>query len=184
MKLPNFGYDGQTLREVVQDAEGLRSYIADLETQLQQSKDPVKQASLLGEIGTYLRSLGDLDQAEQKLKSALALIETHALGSQRQAQQMIRLAHVYQWKKDFAQSNALFEQVISLCQEDRYAKAYLDFALQHAGKNFFDQERWSEALVCFQKALELRIEKASPQDQIESTEKAIAETKRRMGGSK
>lgn len=180
MICPPFGYDERTLREVVIDVDELKVYVSGLDGELAQAVDPEKQVSLLGEIGTHLRSLGDLKQAEVTLRHALLLIEDHKLGSRREAQQKIRLAHVYQWQKDFKQSNSLFDEVILLCRLDPEAQFYLDFALQHAGKSFFDQQEFEKALACFNEALELRVKKGSPADQLSSTQNAIAETQRRL----
>lgn len=181
MKPPEFNYDDKTLRESPQNPEGLRQFILHLEDKLDQSLDASTQVSILGEIGVYLRILGQFDQAEDKFLKCLELIKSNSLGAKKEVQQKIRLAHVYQWKGDFQKSNQIFEKILSQCHHDLDAGTYLDFALQHAGKNLFDQEKYQAALECFTKALKVREGKNSPEDQIVSTHRAIQETKRRLG---
>jgi len=88
-----------------------------------------------------------------------------------------RLPHICQWKKAFNLSNSLFDEVIHECTENSQAKSYLDFAYQHSGKNYFDQQQYTKALEHFNMALKIRIEKGSSKDQIDSTELAIRRTK-------
>ncbi|MEL7226278.1 MAG: hypothetical protein AAGL17_15920, partial [Cyanobacteria bacterium J06576_12] len=40
----------------------------------------------------------------------------------------IRLAHVYHWQENYAESEALFDAVIERCQSIPELKMYLDFA--------------------------------------------------------
>ena len=132
---------------------------------------------LLGELGVHLRTLGSLQEAEQVLREALQITEGHKLGLKWEMQQKIRLAHVLQWKREFMASDTLFNEVIAVCRSNSDVDMYLDFALQHAGKNFFDQNRLSEALAFFQEAMSIRMKRQAPQDQIESTALAIKRTK-------
>ena len=181
MLRPELLYDEQTLRDYSNDPEAVRAFLVDLKTQFEASSDISQQVSLLGEMGVYLRVLGELDTAEAKLQEALRLIEENGLGLKKDVQQKIRLAHVYQWQKNFTKSDAFFVEILSICRSDEDAEVYLDFALQHAGKNFFDQERYAEALECFSKTLTLREGRKAPPDQIESTQQALREVKRRLG---
>jgi hypothetical protein len=59
-------------------------------------------------------------------------------------------------------------------------KTFLAFALQHAGKNLFDQEQFQEALSMFVEALELRTQIMAPAEQIYSTEFSIKVTKSKL----
>lgn len=177
---PEFLYDEKTLREIPKNPSHLRAYIAKLDESLSGITDNAVRVSILGEMGTHLRSLGEMEQAEQKLEEALSLVFTHKLGVRKEIQQKIRLAHVLQWKGQFERSNVLFDEILSTCESDAEAEFYLPFALQHAGKNFFDQERYDEALALFERALTLRRQNGAPADQVESSEKALAETQRRL----
>ncbi len=88
--------------------------------------------------------------------------------------------HVLQWKKDFKGSGEFFKEVLQICRSNGDAEEYLDFALQYAGKNLFDQNKYSEALILFEETLIIRQHKKSPQDQIDSTLLAIQVTKTRL----
>lgn len=170
----------ENLRFVPEDHTALRNYIEALKTDLAETIDPNKRASLLGEIAVYLRSLNRFQEAETYLFDALGIISSQNLGTAKEVQQKIRLAHVWQENKDFKKSNALFAEVIQVCRENGDANPYFDFALQHAGKNYFDQGQYQLALDYFSEALEIRLKKNSPPDQIESSQAAIRRTQEIM----
>lgn len=171
----------ENLHEAPSDPVALRRYIVLLEAQLQGTVEPDQRVSCLGEIGSYRRILGDLVTAEENIKEALGLIRVHQLGIRKEIQQKIRLAHVLQWKKDFDLSNPLFKEIIDVCRTNLEAQVYLDFALQHAGKNYFDQKEYGSALQFFEEALRLRKNKPASEYLVASTELAIARTKALMG---
>ncbi|UYL09766.1 tetratricopeptide repeat protein [Bdellovibrio sp. SKB1291214] len=170
--------EDENLRSVPVDPVGLRKYIIELLGSLTTvKKNHNKRVSILGEAGVHLRCLGDLKEAEQVLREALRIVNEEQLGLRREVQQKIRLAHVLQYQGQFKRSNALFEEVISVCRTNDEASELLDFALQHAGKNLFDQNRFTEALPLFEEAMKVRMKRNAPEDQIKSTAKAIARTK-------
>ena len=170
-------YFDENLRDVPKDPEGLKAYTVELEESLKTVTDPRARVRILGPLGVHLRTLLLLNSAEEKLTEALRLVQNHRLGIQMEVVQKIRLGHVLQWKKDFKGSGEIFKEVLQICRVNRDAEVYLDFALQHAGKNLFDQNKYSEALILFEEALIIRQHKNSPQDQIDSTLKAIQVTK-------
>lgn len=174
-------FDDESLREVPSDPKGLRQYTDELVQSLASVTDPKKQVSILGELGVHLRSLEDLDRAQEVLLEALNIIKDHQLGIKREIQQKIRLGHVLQWKKSFTESDALFDEVVSACRTSGDLGEYIAFALQHAGKNFFDQGRFAEALSYFEEAMTIRLTQKAPQDQIDSTLLAIERTKALLG---
>lgn len=169
--------DEVTLHEYAEDPEALSRYIELLKNEIKMAVEPIDKVRRLGETGVYLRSAGHLEEAEIYLLQALAIIETYELGLKIETQQKIRLAHIYQWQKNFSGSDELFEEVLNTCRQQNEADSYLPFALQHAGKNYFDQQKYKKALECFEEALKLRIERASPPDQIASTEQALRVTR-------
>lgn len=170
----------ENLRFVPVDPADLARHIELLKLELKSAMDPSKRVSLLGEIAVYLRTLDCFDDAESCLLQALETISLHNLGVEKKVQQQIRLAHVWQEKKEFVKSDGLFSEVINCCRENGVAKKYLDFALQHAGKSYFDQGYYQAALAHFTEALKIRIEKKSPADQIESSQKAIQTAQERI----
>lgn len=173
-------YFDENLRDIAKDPDGLRGYIVELEKALESAENPLQQIRLLGEVGVHQRTLGELDSAEQSLRNALRTAQENQLGIKWEIQQKIRLAHVLQWKRTFKASDSLFEEIIGICRANADASIYLDFALQHAGKNFFDQNRLKEALALFDEAMALRLKRQAPQDQIESTLLAVERTKARL----
>ena len=175
LKKPEFYFD-ENLRDIPVDLVETRLYISQLKELLHTQLEPQKRVSTLGEIGVYLRSIGDLEAAEHILKTALREIKQHSLGLETEIQQKIRLAHVLQWKKDFTKSTSIFDEIIRICQSSPEAEPYLDFAWQHAGKNYFDQQLYQEARQAFENALQLRKKRNAPNDQIESSQSALKRT--------
>ena len=139
------------LRDISCDPEGLRAHIGELKSLLPTS-DIEQDVSILGRIGVFQRRLEELDKAEETLTKVLNIIRANQLNLKWEIQQKIRLAHVLQWKRNFSQSNKMLEDIISVCRSNDDVKCYLDFALQHAGKNLFDQKKYQEALIFFHRS--------------------------------
>jgi len=175
VKAPEFILN-ENFRLVPKDPVELRKYVEVLKNSLAEANEPHKRVSLLGELGVYLRTLDQFDEAEKYLLKAIQIISSENLGTAKEMQQKIRLAHVWQEKKDFNKSDQLFAETIQVCRENPTANPYLDFALQHAGKNYFDQGQYQLALEYFSEALSIRLKKNSPRDQIESSRAAIKKT--------
>ncbi|MEK7355965.1 MAG: tetratricopeptide repeat protein [Bdellovibrionota bacterium] len=180
---PVFKFD-ERLREVPADKAAFDAYLGFLEGRRQIETRPAERASLLGELGVQYRCSNRLDEAETVLREALRLILTDRLGVRRQVQQNLRLANVLQWQEKFDQSTPLFAETLATCRAIAEAMPFLDFALHHSGKNFFDQGKWTDALALFEEALTIRKRREAPADQIQSTEQAIAQTKKNMQGRK
>tara|TARA_B100000700_G_C14720679_1_gene703581 strand:- start:232 stop:792 length:561 start_codon:yes stop_codon:yes gene_type:complete len=170
---------GEDLQGYYKFPDEARRYVVQLEEELEEVQNLKNRALHLGTIGVVHLHLRSLDKAEEYLKESIKLILDLNLGNVFKAQQSIRLANVYQWKKAFQKANGLFMDTILLCKNDDSCQGYLDFALQHYGKCLFDQSLYSEALEQFEEALRLRQSKNSP-DLINSTEFAISVTKARL----
>jgi cytochrome c-type biogenesis protein CcmH/NrfG len=140
--------------------------------------DAGDRARLLGLLGTYSRTLGDLEGARAALEEAVVLCgergDARGLLANR-----IRLAHVYQWQRQFARADAIFDQVIKECEERPEASRYLAVACQHAGKSKFDQGRYAEAAALFARALALRQASGAP-DLIASSRLALDTARARL----
>ena len=173
-------YFDENLRDIPTHPEQLKKYVEKLKLDIKSKDSPKDQVRIMGEMGVYLRQLMQLNEAEQILSKALTLIETHSLGIKFEFQQKIRLAHVYQWQKRFAESSKLFSEVIHHCRNHPDLSVYLAFALQHAGKDLFDQGKLTDALLYFEEALQIRVQNNVPKDQIESTQLAVQVTKNRL----
>lgn len=93
---PEFQWD-ENLRDIPVNPTALEELVGHLKKNLEVEKDPVVTAKMLGEIGTYLRTLGRLDEAEKNLLQSLEIIKIQKLGMRKEIQQKIRLANVLQW---------------------------------------------------------------------------------------
>jgi tetratricopeptide (TPR) repeat protein len=162
----------ENLQDVPNNPDEVKHAIAFLLGQLSKEEIESRQRiQLLGLVGVYARMLKDFATAQQALTSAIELSEL--LGDKRlKTANLIRLAHVHQWWQEYALSEALFEEVIMACQQDRDLASYLDFAYQHMGKCKFDQQQYKEAQNYFEQALVLRNNKGD-QSLIDSTQFAI-----------
>ncbi|MBT9316195.1 tetratricopeptide repeat protein [Leptothoe spongobia] len=174
----SYHYD-DNLQDVPNNSGEMQQAIDFWQAQLDQpGLEIFQRIKLLGRIGGYARTLRNLDRAEQALSTALTL--SKAIENRRfEAANSIKLAHVYQWQQRYVESETMFEAVITLCQNDPEAAPYLDFAYQHFGKCKFDQQKYAEALQCFEQALNIRMEKGDS-ELIASTELAIATTHSRQ----
>lgn len=158
----------------------LERSVRELKVQLLLTQNIREQVSLLGQMGVYLRSLDLFDEAETALQQALQKVAQHKLGLRKEIQNKIRLAHVYQEAKKFRQSNSLFNEILNFCKKVEAAAPLLHFALQHSGKNQFDQGQYLVAFQAFEETLELRTKNSAPPDQLESTQSALLRLKEVM----
>lgn len=170
----------ESLRYIPKDPVTLRKHIEELKDRVKNAQDISEYVRLQGEIGVYLRSLDLFEEAQTVLQHVIDIIAKNKLGLRKEIQNKIRLAHVFQEAKKFQQSNLLFSEVVQTCRSIEEASPLLHFALQHAGKNEFDQGKYAEALENFEEALSLRQAQSAPSDQIQSTQAAIARTKQLM----
>ena len=165
--------DNNEFHDAPENPEGIKVAIIELLAESSVSTDIKKYVSLLGTVGVHQRSLMLLDEAENTLNEVLEVISKNNLSISLEAQNKIRIGHVYQWQKRFERSNLIFEDVIALCLQNEEASHYLHFAYQHHGKNLFDQERYQEAFDFLEKALRIRLDIDAPLDQLQSSREAI-----------
>ncbi len=146
------GFD-TSLREVPNDPAAMSAAVDWLRQRLDDpSLSEAVRVRTLGTLGSYARVLGRLDEAQVALDEALE--RAHGLADDRLIiANEIRRAHVSQYRGDFVDSNRRFAKVIERSGDDG---PLIDFALQHAGKNLFEQGRFDEAIDHFQKALDVR----------------------------
>jgi predicted negative regulator of RcsB-dependent stress response len=161
-----WAFDPETLRETVDDREGLEQVRDMLTAKLNAHSDNPSRARLLSLRAVVSRILDDLKLAHADGKLALAHAEqTGEL--RRVAIAQARLAHVLQWQGEFEEADRLFALANSTELPDRL-RATMH---QHAGKSAYDQGRYIEACNHFEKALELR--KAEDPEMIAYTELAL-----------
>jgi tetratricopeptide (TPR) repeat protein len=170
-------FDPETLREVLDEADVvlLNRVRAGLTARLAAARDHAVRARLLSLRASLARSLRDLDAALADGVSGLAHAE--AAGDPRLlATVRVRLAHVYQWRGDFAAANTLFAAALA-ADVPSGARGSIH---QHAGKCAFDEGRYAEAREHFERALALR--RGGDPALVASTEIALAAVTRRAGG--
>ncbi|WP_326552675.1 WG repeat-containing protein [Micromonospora sp. NBC_01813] len=155
-----------TLRELVENPDDLRAIRDRLTEKIAPATDNATRARLLSLRAVVSRILGDLGKALADAKLALAHAE--ATGEMRRiAIAQARLAHVLQWRGDFAEADRLFEEANSSELPDRLRATMHE----HAGRSCYDQGRYMEACNHFERALELR--KVEDPDLIARTELAL-----------
>ncbi len=143
--------DPVTLRETVDDPEPLEAVRDRLTDKLEYAERDTVRASLLSLRAVTSRVLGDLGRALVDAQEALRHAE--ATGELRRiALVQARLAHVQQWRGEFAEADRLFEEAHSVELPDRL-RAELHV---QAGKSAYEQGRLLEACNHFEAALELR----------------------------
>ncbi|WP_246206688.1 tetratricopeptide repeat protein [Virgibacillus ihumii] len=130
-----------------------------------------EQGKWYGLLGSYLRIVGELEESEKHLKTAINICQNtdnkHGVFANR-----IRLAHTYQWWTKFDLSNKMFTDLLETAESDSNYSDFLDFVYEHYGKNLFDQAEFKGALEYFKKALELRLGK-DDKELILSSESAV-----------
>jgi len=144
-------FDPITLRELVDDPGQLRAVRDRLTDKLEYAERDAVRARLLSLRAVVSRVLGDLGRALADGREALRHAE--ATGELRRTSIVqARLAHVQQWRGDFAEADRLYEEANSVELPDRLrAEMHV-----HAGKSCYEQGRYLEACNHFEAALELR----------------------------
>ena len=156
----------ETLRELVEEPDELRAIRDRLTEKVDPATDNRTRARLLSLRAVVSRILGDLGKALADGKLALAHAE--ATGELRRiAIAQARLAHVLQWRGEFAEADRLFEEANSSELPDRLRATMHE----HAGRSCYDQGRYMEACNHFERALELR--KVEDPELIARTELAL-----------
>jgi tetratricopeptide (TPR) repeat protein len=156
----------ETLRELVEDPDELRSIRDQLTAKVDVATDNAARARLLSLRAVVSRILGDLGKALSDGKLALAHAE--ATGELRRiAIAQARLAHVLQWRGDYAEADRLNALANSPELPDRLRATMHE----HAGRSCYDQGRYIEACNHFEKALDLR--KVDDPELIARTEQAL-----------
>jgi tetratricopeptide (TPR) repeat protein len=124
-------YYGDNLQDYPNNPAEMRQAVDYWEAQLTQPELDIRdRIRLLTRIGTYARTLRDLDRAEEAHKAAIELAKS--IDNVRlKTQNRIKLAHVYQWQQQYAESEAVFEAMIATCQHEPEVADFLDFAYQH-----------------------------------------------------
>ncbi|MFC7548340.1 WG repeat-containing protein [Plantactinospora sp. GCM10030261] len=159
-------FHSETLRELVEDPAELRTVRDGLTGRLESATDNRSRARLLSLRAVVSRILGDLGKALADGRLALTYAETTG-ELRRIAIAQARLAHVLQWRGEFAEADRLFAEANSSELPDRLRATMHE----HAGRSCYDQGRYIEACNHFEKALDLR--RVEDPDLIARTELAL-----------
>ncbi|MBC7421174.1 MAG: GNAT family N-acetyltransferase [Bdellovibrio sp.] len=122
-------------------------------------------------LGVALRITNRLNEAEVYLSKALDLSKTVS----KKVQNLIRLADVFLWQKEFIEAKNLFDLVKQLINENDISLSLKASYHQHLGKFYFDQSYFRIALTEFELALNIRFALKSSVDQIESVQYAVSQ---------
>jgi tetratricopeptide (TPR) repeat protein len=176
---PSSHFD-QDLRDVPDNRKEWESFVDELKNKLKTETHAEKRLQLLEHIGMAARTLMKLDEAESYLMKALS--HSYSCPSHsRLVQNLIRLGHAYQWKKDFEKSQLLFDQAKSLINEKPVSEGLTAAYHQHLGKLYFDQKYYGKAQAEFSTALSIRERISAPEDQMESSKESLKEALKRWG---
>lgn len=176
--LPTFHFD-LDLREIPDDIDKWKTSAVLLQETMDLTDSSTEYLLLLEHLGFVLRVLGRLEEAETKLKEAVDLSSDHP-NPWKLVQNMMRLAHVYQWQKKFKEADRIFNEIKKLMKSTQQPDGIKGSFHQHYGKLLFDQQKYKEAQEQFSKALEIREGIKAPQDQIASSRFALDQTLKRM----
>lgn len=175
--LPTFHFDPE-LREIPDDLDKWNISAVLLQETMNLTDSSAEYLSLLENLGFVLRVLGRLEEAEAKLKEAVELSSDHP-NPWKLVQNLMRLAHVYQWQKNFKEADRLYTEIKKLMKNSNLPDGIKGSFHQHYGKLFFDQGKFKEAQEHFSKALEIREAIKAPHDQIASSRLALDTTLKR-----
>ena len=146
----------ERLREVPRDAKAFAAEVDRLVDEVPSLRSqPAGQLAALGRLAPALRIAGRLEEARLAASAAVTLADL--LGDTRAAWlNQLRLAHVMQWQGRHDLATPFFERLVAQARAVGELSDLLDFALQHAGKDLFDQRYFAQAERCFREALEIR----------------------------
>ncbi len=174
---PEYDFD-QNLREQPKDTLVWEEFIAGLIEKLKHESDQLEKRRLLEYLGIACRITSRLSESERYLLSALAL-SSGSGNSSKVIQNLIRLAHTYQWQSEFSKAKVLFDQARSIINENDISSTLAAAYHQHFGKYYFDQGFFGLACCEFELAFKTRKEISAPQDQVKSSQLALDESKNR-----
>jgi tetratricopeptide (TPR) repeat protein len=166
--LPPFQRDG------VEDPDDWLDEVGKLRSELHVAT-PQDRLRILGRLGDLLRAHRDLDNAVNLLEEAVELAREHADELAERANR-IRLSAALMYREEHAPASAMLVDLVSHI-EASVDRTYLDFAVQHLGKVYAEQEAWRPAVTCFERACSLRSGKP---ELLASSQRALNEARRSL----
>jgi lipopolysaccharide biosynthesis regulator YciM len=138
-------------RDEVEDRAAWEREVAALRAE---AREPERRLIALGQLGDLLRIGGDGEEAVWVLTEALTLSREQEDEGRTRAN-TIRLATALQYGGAHDRARTMLEGLVERI-EGSTDPAHFDYAIQHLGKIYAEQGRWSDAVECFEGALELR----------------------------
>lgn len=160
------------LKEIPENVRDWSDYLKQQKEKLARAQGDDQELALLEKIGYAARVLMRLDEAEDYLLKAMALSFFHPQKT-KLAQNLMRLAHVYQWKNNFAKTHLLLDQAKRILNGCRPCESLMATYHQHLGKAYFDQGYMNLAQCQFELALKMRCDQKMDTDLIASTEHCL-----------
>lgn len=177
MAEPSYHVDPETLHEIYDDPDAVRARVQQLRAEVRDALDEIDELRARGELVDYARGLRELDSALDEARTAVERADRVGNHAQ-QHMARLRLAHVRQWRGEFADSNLIFTELLSVAGE--FGPIIEAFTHHHAGNNDYDQGHWADAREHFARALAIRDELELPGDQRDSSRLALAAAERHM----
>ncbi|HEX3335759.1 MAG TPA: tetratricopeptide repeat protein [Jatrophihabitans sp.] len=159
-ELPDPVLDPDTLHEICPEPGLLPARIEQLRADVRDAPDEIAELLARGELVVLLRISGALDEALHEANAAVDRAEIAGTRAQQHTAR-VRLAHVHQWRGEFAESNLLFTELLAAAQQ--FGPVIEAFTRQHAGQNDYDQGHWADARDHFARALAIREELELPE---------------------
>jgi hypothetical protein len=170
-------YDPETLREVYFHVAAVRARIDELRREIRTAADETAELLARGDLVVYLRGLGELDDALVEARWAVDRAELAGTPPQQHLARL-RLAHVQQWRGEYAESNIAFTELVHAAGE--FGPVIEAFTHEHAGKNSYDQHDYLGARDHFVRALAIRQEYELPDDQVAASRTALDAAERHL----
>ncbi|KYG66441.1 hypothetical protein AZI86_05175 [Bdellovibrio bacteriovorus] len=179
--IPGFHFDSD-LRDVPNNLAEWESYLLDQQEKMKSAVNDEERLSLYEMAGISSRILMKLDKAEFYLMKSLAL-SYKGVAQSRILQNLIRLAHVYQWQREFKKAAGLFDQAKEIMNASEISDSLRASYHQHLGKLFFDQKFYGLAYGDFSTSYFLRQRNGAEAELLESSAIAISEALKRWNKS-
>src|SRR5690625_3829219 len=159
----------ECLREKTSNPVILKAVLAEAENILTQLKrDPSHDKDdlylLYGTIGNLYRIYGEPKTAIYYLEYNLNMSKEDNEYA-REVVSLIRLGEALKYDHNHTNAMELFNKALIKCSVHEI-DLYEDFALQHKGKCLLELNRIEEAFVCFERALEIKIGRASCRERV------------------
>lgn len=140
-------------RDEVDDRRTWSQRVDDLRKEVRRD-DSLNRHRSLGRLGELLRIGRNLDEAVPLLEEAVTLAH-EAEDRLAVRSNTIRLATALQYAGRHSRAREILQDLIET-MESSGDPQYLDFALQHLGKVYAEEDHWEEAVRCFERAAFLR----------------------------